>query len=341
MFIAEDIAAFRQRFADQLVDMLDGGGLGAFILVLANSLQDETLRARLLPLLQRRFQVLRDDFQANRLSATEDDKAVFRQLLAHDLSDFGVWKTDTEAGWEIVQNPIRALRPARASSERLSSIFKPFDPRAFHFNKPFLEPEIFWEGEYQSLRLRVLYNKFPFSPCHLLVVVSPGDGLAQYLDEQTHAFMFSLVTRIQTRLPGFSLGYNSLAAGASVNHLHFQGFIREGPLPIEQACWRHHGGSRHYPLECRVFSSAAHAWQAIEALHRQDRAYNGLYRDGKMYLVERKMQGERVLPDWLQGAGWLDVCGVMTVSGESDRARIDASRIEAGLRMLRCDETVV
>ena len=55
MFIAAHGDGFRRQFSDGLSQMLSADGLGAFILVLANSLQGDELRQPLLHILEENF----------------------------------------------------------------------------------------------------------------------------------------------------------------------------------------------------------------------------------------------------------------------------------------------
>lgn len=335
MFIANSLKQFDALFVQQLKCMLSADELGAFILVLANSLQDTLLREALKEDLRNNFTELKQRFEQGALSAPDDDLVVFSQLLESNLDDLPLWRTRTAGDWEVCFNAIRALRPTRSSAEKLSFIFSDFSADKFHFNKPFLKPEILWQGSYRALPLKVLYNKFPFSPYHLLVVVEPEKSSPQYLTEQSHTCIAQLVAEQQNILPGFAIGYNSLAAGASVNHLHFQGFIRAGDFPVEHPHWRHNGGDKVYPLDCLVTDSVRQSWQWVQALHEKNQPYNLLYRGGRYYLLPRVFQGAVELPDWLNGCGWLDLCGVMTLSDETAFEQLSAREIEAGLVKLK------
>ena len=232
---------------------------------------------------------------------------------------------------------MRQLRPARASSQILMTIKQPYDEKKFHFNKPFLEPEILWEGLYKKLKLRVLYNKFPFSDYHLLIVIVPEKNSSQMLTQEMHQYASVMTDDVSEVFPGFGLGFNSLAAGASVNHLHFQGFIRDQVFPIENSFWKHHGGDVEYPLTVKCFTDTDLAWYYINDLINQDTAFNCLYRKNSCYIIPRKYQGTVELPDWLAGAGWLDVVGVMTVSDEDTFNSIDERSVTRALRLLYKD----
>ncbi len=335
MFISEDFSQFKIRFVQQLKAMLADDELGAFILVLANSLQDESLREALADDLKTNFDQLHQRFINGTLQAPADDLAVFKQLLELDPDNLPLWQSKSLGDWELVFNIMRQLRPPRASSQVLNSIIQPFEATKFHFNKAFLKPEILWQGEYANQSVRVLYNKFPFAPYHLLIAIDVEKNHPQVLNRAAHDYIFSLATSVAEKFPGFGVGYNSLAAGASVNHLHFQGFIRPQKFSIEKQHWRHHGNDRIYPLAVRCFTETEPAWWYISQLTKQDRAFNCLYRYGKCYVVQRPYQGSITLPLWLDGAGWIDMAGVVTVSNRDTFHSLDENTVFRTLGQLK------
>lgn len=334
MFISHNFDQFRCLFIRQLKAMLSADELGAFILVLANSQQDASLKAVLQDELEQTFDTLKDNFDALSTAAAPDDVEVFRQLLHTQSNEIPLWQSRQVGHWQVVYNAMRRLRPARASTQKFTSIRQAFDDSRFHFNKPFLAPEVLWQGEYADTRLKILYNKFPFCEYHLLIALEPELKLPQQLTAQAHQLIYALTQQNANVFPGFGIGFNSLAAGASVNHLHFQGFIRESRFPVEQPEWRHLGGSRAYPLTVRYFSDADRAWSYIAELIADDCAFNCLYRDSGCYVMPRVYQGSVVLPSWLAGAGWLDVAGVITVSDESMFTAIDEVSVNQALATL-------
>ena len=322
--------------------MLSADELGAFILVLANSQQDAFLKKELRGDIEKTFIKLKENFLNGKLKATQDDIDVFKKIIDIDINAISEWQSKKVGDWQVVYNSMRQLRPTRASSQILNSIKQDFDEAKFHFNKPFLKPEILWEGSCkcindQEIELRVLYNKFPFSDYHLLIVSSPEKNSPQLLTKESHQLIFSLVQEYHTIFPGFGVGFNSLAAGASVNHLHFQGFIRQQEFPIEGKRWTHNGGESNYPLGVRCFTDVESSWLHINKLIDNDIAFNCIYRTNICYIVSRKYQGTVPLPDWLVGAGWLDVAGVLTVSDENTFDSIEGKSITDALRLLLID----
>jgi diadenosine tetraphosphate (Ap4A) HIT family hydrolase len=293
------------------------------------------LQGELEDALTRTFVALKDNFIAGKLDATQDDIDVFEQLLELELDEIPVWKNRTVGDWEVTYNAMRRLRPARTSSQVLNSISQPYDGSKFHFNKPFLKPEILWEGEYKGVNSRVLFNKFPFSEYHLLIVLSPEENRSQLLTWTDHRYVCSLAEELAEVFPGFGIGFNSLAAGASVNHLHFQGFVREREFAIETGHWSHNDGETGYPLSVKRFSDAVSSWDYLQQLISQDEAFNCLYRGGNCYVVPRRFQGTVVLPEWLAGAGWIDVAGAVTVSESEVFAQITEEQVASGIGLLR------
>lgn len=334
MFIADDDVAFRQLFVDKMRSMLSPEQAGAFILVLANSMQDTELSDSLKNDIDSTFNAVGRNIDNNTIDITGDDLAVFRALTQTGVESLTTWQAAGIDAWQMVFNPMRALRPARASNEVVDVICRPFDADKFNFNKPFLRPEILWEGVCLGKPMRVLYNKFPFAPYHLIIVPDPDLQLPQYLTAEYHRLIWNLVEQQQDMLPGIGVGYNSLGACASVNQLHFQSFIQQQALPVEMQQWMHNGGSVAYPMQCIAFTSIEQSWQQIEDFHNSNQPYNLLYRPGCCYLLPRKMQGSDGVMPRVQGAGWIEECGVFNVADKAELESVSAEELSECLRSL-------
>ena len=89
-----------------------------------------------------------------------------------------------------------------------------------------------------------------------------------------------------------------------------------------------------YPLTVKCFTDTGLAWDYMNDLINQDNAFNCLYRKHSCYIIPRKYQGTVELPDWLAGAGWLDVAGVMTVSDETTFDSINEQSVTQALGLL-------
>jgi hypothetical protein len=217
----------------------------------------------------------------------------------------------------------------------VQDISAPFDPNGFNFNKPYLRKEVFWSGELLGKEVELLYNKFPFVPLHGLLVPDRRARLPQLLSSSYHHYVWSLAETLGAGLPGLGIAYNSYGAYASVNHLHFQLYVRPTPLPIEQGCWRHNGGTLDYPLSCQVFSSPGAAWSHLEALHERNISYNLIYQPGRLYCLSRRRQGSYQHVPWTSGFAWYELTGCITTFSRSDFETLDGLAIEQEMRKLQ------
>lgn len=328
----------RDAFEQRLTELLELDQLGVFILVLANaSFQRQTFER-----LQRPLSVAFDrwrwrlhDQDPYVTDAPADDIEVLRRLCALGFERLGTTRWRSLGPWKLQFNPLRALRPPRLSHAVPSGLYQSFDPTGFHFNKPFLRKEIFWQGTLAGVPMRLLYNKFPFAELHGLLVPDPEACKPQWLTREDHELVWRIGNELGPQLPGLGFGYNAYGAYASVNHLHFQMFVRsEDQYPVESSRWRHHGGPATYPVPVQCHEDSAPAWQALQSLHAAGRPYNLLYRPGRVYILERSMQGGCVHGDWTTGFAWSEMAGAMTVSGAEDFARLSELDLEVEFRRL-------
>lgn len=333
-------AALERGFAEGLAALLERhAGLGVYILVLANAAYEPALWRHLkAPLAARHERHAREVTaalrQGRRLEEPEDDLLVFLKLLAMGFDHVSPPEQRDAGPWRIQYNPIRALRPPRASSERVEGLMRPFNPAGFHFNKPFLAKEVLWEGTLADKPARLLYNKFPFAPLHGLLVPEPQRQLPQWLTPELHSWAWDVTAALGRNLPGFGLAYNSLGAQASVNHLHFQGFMAAPALPLMSTDFAHNGGPLPYPLTCRVASSPKESWLLLDELHQQARPYNLVYTPGRVHVLPRRPQGSSPLPAWSAGLAWSELAGVMTVFSREDFEALAEPEVTAALSAL-------
>ena len=326
---------FRRRFEAGLDALLTPDGIGAFILALANSMQSSELQRALSPRLERLFAELRGRLARGDLeNAGPDDLAVFAALEARGIEDFRSWHVREAGPWRLAYNPMRALRPPRASKQPFAGLSRPFDPQAFHFDKPFLRPEIINEISFDGVPLRIMYHKFPFAPWHLLLVIDAAAHRPQYLDDESHDLLWSLTDVMAAQLPDIGLAYNSLGAGASINHLHAHSFLSDEPLPLEAARWRHNGGEQPYPLQVERFESLRESRARIGELQQRDQPFNLLYRPGHCYLAPRPPQNSVPLPDWMGVPAWYEIAGGFNLAEASRFQALTAADIEAALALL-------
>ncbi len=338
-------AGYEAAFARGLETLLQSGDLNLFILVLANASFENQLFQRLRPQLLEQYQRLHhelsDLLNSNAgLDPANDDLQVFAQIAKIGFDRLNVTEHCGAGPWEIQFNQLRSFRPMRNSQRRISSIREAFLESGFHFNKPFLQQEKLWDGELLGRHADLYYNKYPFVDSHALLVPERDSCLPQFLDQDMHTYIWGLAKVLGATLPGLRIGYNAFGAFASVNHLHFQLFIRDAPLPVEAPRWQHNGGTDQYPVHGQVFDDPASAWSAIEQLHRQNQAYNLLYTVDRMYCLPRRKQGDFALPDWSKGFSWYEMCGGM-ITFERDACRaLTEPAIAAALAGARLDDAV-
>jgi hypothetical protein len=329
MLFESSLETFKSRFTRQLGDMLSAEELGAFILVLANSLQDETTHKYLAQPLAERFQSLVNSQKKGELVGAPDDMAVFNALLATGIECFAPWRQRSLGPWRMACNPLRGLRPQRASGERFVGLYQAFDNQRFHFDKPFLRPEILSEEVLDGRNLRLMYQKFPFVAFHLLILLDASKHYPQFMSAELNRLAWSLVT--ECALAGFAVAYNSLGAGASVNHQHLHGFVAQEKLSVEDRVWKHNGGNKTYPVNCIPLASAKESWPLIQQLHDSNQPYNLLYRAGVCYLLTRPPGDQLHLPGWMPDAAWYELSGGFNLLEEQYFDRLTTLDIESAL----------
>jgi len=335
MFPFTSYSTLQHCFADRLAAMLESHrSLGVYILVLANAAYDTRLWAQLAPALTARHAELAATLtetlrHGQILAEPDDDVMVFLKLNTIGFDHLGLMESRRAGAWDVMFNPIRALRPPRISGQKFKALLHPFDPAGFHFNKPFLGKEILWESQLAGKPARLLYNKFPFARLHGLLVPEPLRELPQYLTPELHGWAWHLCAHADMR--GLCLGYNSHGAGASVNHLHFQSFVQKDPLPVQDPRFSHNGGQESYPLPCRRFTEPADAWLEIDRLHEQNIPYNLIYSKNCLHLVARVPQDSDKLAARCRGYGWSEVAGAVTLFSREVFEGMEAAGFEAEL----------
>ncbi|CAK6972612.1 GDP-D-glucose phosphorylase 1 [Scomber scombrus] len=134
----------------------------------------------------------------------------------------------------------------RRKPQEILSIQQEFNAKQFNFNK--INPdEIIFEMLKDTVGGAASHEngKQLLQPCRMVVLVnvSPLEfGHCLFVPEPTRCFpqvltTFSIQVGIESVLlssdPGFRMGFNSLGAFASVNHLHLHGYYLEHELKIE------------------------------------------------------------------------------------------------------------
>ncbi|CAN6445646.1 unnamed protein product [Victoria cruziana] len=130
-------------------------------------------------------------------------------------------------------------------------VLQPFDPSKFNFTKVGQEEVLFcFEEDAGSENDReiqfflspnvsasasssvVAINVSPIEYGHVLLIPRIFDCLPQKVDRPT--LLLALHMAAEAANPFFRVGYNSLGAFATINHLHFQAYYFNMPFPVEK-----------------------------------------------------------------------------------------------------------
>ena len=332
--------SFRTAFEKGLDRQLDEDALGTFILVLANTLFDEQIFVKLKDRLQQNYEQKKLDYasklqQGKPLHDAPDDMLVFLKLMVMGFDNLSTIEYRQTSNWQLQFNQLRSLRPQRMSGATVTSLKQEFNDNAFHFNKLFLDNEVFWSGDVDGVPVKLLYNKFPFATLHGLLVPEPAGNHPQFLNQDMHQFASSLCHELGKNVPNIALAYNGNGAGASVNHLHFHTFTMQQPLPVMDSKWQHNGGNTSYPAHCKVFENAVAAWHYINELHQHNITYNLLYLPDQIICLPRPFQGSYEIPRWTENFAWYELCGGVTTFNQNDFQQLTDQEISAALSKLR------
>jgi ATP adenylyltransferase/5',5'''-P-1,P-4-tetraphosphate phosphorylase II len=225
--------------------------------------------------------------------------------------------------WQAQYNQLRTFKPRRTATQEIDSVYKKFDKNAFNFNKPFLKTERFKKCKYDGMDISLFYNKFPFVPSHTLLVPEQEKNHPQFLRKRFHYFVFDLIKN----LDGFAMGYNSVGAFASVNHLHFQLFTEIEPLPVCNNLWKHNGGRKEYPSKCFVFESKEKSWKMISYLYTKNIPYNILYTKKKTFIFPMNFQKNHKKTIFPLGFAWIELSGSFINVTKKDFKRLNERQI--------------
>lgn len=331
--------AFGGAFASGLSGLLQGGGLGPFILVCANATFDSNIYSATAAELDALYRELRGKtiraLESGRaIQEVEEDLLVFLKIQAVGLDKLKHTEKRRAGKWELQFNHLRSFRPKRITAHAPAGIRVDFDEAGFHFNKGFMQKEAFWAGTLGGKDATLYYNKYPFVDFHCLLVPERERRLPQFLTAEHHTHLWELTRQLAETLDGVGFGYNSIGAFASVNHLHFQMFLKPAGFPAMDGVWRHNGGSEFYPAHCMTFDEPRAAWRCIEALHFGGMAYNLLYVPGRLFVFPRLKQGAYPQPAWTSGFTWHELAGGIIAFNREDYDNLDESAIREELARL-------
>ncbi|KAH0987562.1 hypothetical protein GBA52_014739 [Prunus armeniaca] len=170
-----------------------------------------------------------------------------RGLFRYDVTACETKVIPGQFGFIAQLNEGRHLKK-RPTEFRVDKVLQPFDGNKFNFTKVGQEEVLFQfeaseDGEVQfipSVPVEpenspsvVAINVSPIEYGHVLLIPRILERLPQRIDRES--FLLALHMAAEAGNPYFRLGYNSLGAFATINHLHFQAYYLAVTFPIEKA----------------------------------------------------------------------------------------------------------
>ncbi|XP_068666091.1 GDP-L-galactose phosphorylase 2-like [Aristolochia californica] len=177
----------------------------------------------------------------------EWEDRVSRGLFRYDVTACETKVIPGEYGFIAQLNEGRHLKK-RPTEFRVDRVLQPFDENKFNFTKVGQEEVLFRFEEskvsesqfFTSTRINstdspsvVAINVSPIEYGHVLLIPQVLECLPQRIDNES--FLLALYMAAEAGNPYFRLGYNSLGAFATINHLHFQAYYLAVPFPVEKA----------------------------------------------------------------------------------------------------------
>lgn len=183
----------------------------------------------------------------NNLLLGQWEDRMSRGLFRYDVTACETKVIPGEHGFIAQLNEGRHLKK-RPTEFRVDRVLQPFDANKFNFTKVGQEEVLFRfeagggsrshyfdrapikESDPPSV---VAINVSPIEYGHVLLIPRVLECLPQRIDPDS--LMLALHMAQEAGSPYFRLGYNSLGAFATINHLHFQAYYMSAPFPVEKA----------------------------------------------------------------------------------------------------------
>ncbi|XP_027077818.1 GDP-L-galactose phosphorylase 1-like [Coffea eugenioides] len=186
-------------------------------------------------------------FLNNLLLAQWEDR-MRRGLFRYDVTSCETKVIPGRYGFIAQLNEGRHLKK-RPTEFRIDQVLQPFDENKFNFTKVGQEEVLFRFESNDDDKSRffssyavdicsispsvVAINVSPIEYGHVLLIPRVLDCLPQRIDHES--FLLALYFAKEAADPFLRVGYNSLGAFATINHLHFQAYYLSVTFPIEKA----------------------------------------------------------------------------------------------------------
>nr|CAD1818181.1 unnamed protein product [Ananas comosus var. bracteatus] len=174
-------------------------------------------------------------FFLNSLLLTQWDERMSRGLFRYDVTACEAKVVPGRCGFVAQLNEGRH-RKKRPTEFRVDQVLQPFDANKFNFTKVGQEEALFrFEPATNATPVDgtrspsvVVINVSPIEYGHVLLIPRVLDCLPQRIDRES--FLLALHLAVEAANPYFRVGYNSLGAFATINHLHFQAYYLSVPF---------------------------------------------------------------------------------------------------------------
>ncbi|KAL3525520.1 hypothetical protein ACH5RR_013892 [Cinchona calisaya] len=170
-----------------------------------------------------------------------------RGLFRYDVTSCETKIIPGRYGFIAQLNEGRHLKK-RPTEFRIDQVLQPFDENKFNFTKVGQEEVLFRFESSDDDKSRffssypldiwstspsvVAINVSPIEYGHVLLIPRVVDRLPQRIDRES--FLLALYFAKEAADPFLRVGYNSLGAFATINHLHFQAYYLSVSFPIEK-----------------------------------------------------------------------------------------------------------
>ncbi|KAI3717910.1 hypothetical protein L1987_69824 [Smallanthus sonchifolius] len=170
-----------------------------------------------------------------------------RGLFRYDVTTCETKVIPGNYGFIAQLNEGRHLKK-RPTEFQVDKVLQPFDGSKFNFTKVGQEEILFQFESSKDDEVKfypnapidvecspsvVAINVSPIEYGHVLLIPRILECLPQRIDNES--LLLALYMASEAANPYFRLGYNSLGAFATINHLHFQAYYLAVPFPIEKA----------------------------------------------------------------------------------------------------------
>ncbi|KAJ6811063.1 GDP-L-galactose phosphorylase 1-like [Iris pallida] len=197
------------------------------------------------------------DFFLNTVLLGQWENRMSRGLFRYDVTACETKVIPGNHGFIAQLNEGRHLKK-RPTEFRVDRVLQPFDRTKFNFTKVGQEEVLFrfeagggsLSHYFESAPIKetnppsvVAINVSPIEYGHVLLIPRVLECLPQRIDPDS--FLLALNMAAEAGSPYFRLGYNSLGAFATINHLHFQAYYLSVPFPIEKA------PTERIPVKCQ------------------------------------------------------------------------------------------